>query len=341
MKQVRGRALALGVAAMLGAWGTGAQAITYNVTIVQFETGTEQFDGENTVGSVLGNVFSSNLPIPLTTSTANYTGMVGQGSLSPLNGAWTLSDGNGSDLSGTFQNLERFGNMPGMPLMRGTGTTTIGGGTGAFENASGSGTFEVFARDYFGDSGPAYQQVVVNRMQITLPDGPEQTDTRNVVVSVRVGVNDGNTMTGQNVGGPTSDDADPALPRLTNLLAQYEYAPPLPHQGRSESRNAAGDAQYWEFLTNESRPLTDYFWFAQGSAQMVSGEGFYAGYTADSEWMAFESWMTQLSPNLFTYSNVVIDRYTLAPIPEPETYALMLAGLAFVGFAARRRRLLR
>ncbi len=27
-----------------------------------------------------------------------------------------------------------------------------------------------------------------------------------------------------------------------------------------------------------------------------------------------------------------------APIPEPETYALMLAGLAVVGFVARRRR---
>jgi hypothetical protein len=30
--------------------------------------------------------------------------------------------------------------------------------------------------------------------------------------------------------------------------------------------------------------------------------------------------------------------YSLAPVPEPETYALMLAGLALIGFMARRRR---
>ena len=29
---------------------------------------------------------------------------------------------------------------------------------------------------------------------------------------------------------------------------------------------------------------------------------------------------------------------TAAPVPEPETYALMLAGLGAVGFAARRRK---
>jgi len=30
--------------------------------------------------------------------------------------------------------------------------------------------------------------------------------------------------------------------------------------------------------------------------------------------------------------------YSLAPVPEPETYALMLAGLGLVGFMARRRK---
>jgi hypothetical protein len=34
----------------------------------------------------------------------------------------------------------------------------------------------------------------------------------------------------------------------------------------------------------------------------------------------------------------IVARVSVSPIPEPSTYALMLARLAAVGFAARRRR---
>jgi len=44
----------------------------------------------------------------------------------------------------------------------------------------------------------------------------------------------------------------------------------------------------------------------------------------------FESW-----PNL---NRISTDGVSVSPVPEPETYALMLAGLAVVGAAARRRK---
>ena len=40
------------------------------------------------------------------------------------------------------------------------------------------------------------------------------------------------------------------------------------------------------------------------------------------------------SGNGWSHSSI----YTAAPVPEPQTYALMLAGLGLVGFAARRRK---
>ena len=36
-------------------------------------------------------------------------------------------------------------------------------------------------------------------------------------------------------------------------------------------------------------------------------------------------------------AGIALDNITITPVPEPETYALMLAGLGLVGFAARRR----
>jgi hypothetical protein len=345
-----GRGLALGIAAAMGVWSLQAEAITYNVTIVQFETGIETFDfnTQATVGEVTGVVKSSNLPLALTTSSASYLGSAPQSFFTGINGTWTLSDGAGNSLSGDFTNLQRGGNTLGMPLIRGTGGTSITGGVGVFDQASGGGSFEVFARDYYDYdlNTQVYQQVVVNRLQITLPSGPEQTDTRYVGVSVRLGVNDTTTQTGQNIGGPTTDDAPASLPDLTQVRSEYEYGLPVAlHNGQSFARNSAGDGLDWAYQfpngsSIESTNPGEFYWFeSYGTAQIVQGHGAYAGYTGESEWQAFESWMLMIAPDKTTYSNVVIDRYTLsAPVPEPETYALMFVGLAVLGLAARRRR---
>ena len=42
-------------------------------------------------------------------------------------------------------------------------------------------------------------------------------------------------------------------------------------------------------------------------------------------------------PGVFANGNFVVTEFTVAVVPEPETYALMLAGLGVLGFAARRR----
>lgn len=44
------------------------------------------------------------------------------------------------------------------------------------------------------------------------------------------------------------------------------------------------------------------------------------------------------NPNDFAIGTVLLDTTATAPVPEPETYALMLAGLGVLGAVARRRR---
>jgi hypothetical protein len=48
--------------------------------------------------------------------------------------------------------------------------------------------------------------------------------------------------------------------------------------------------------------------------------------------------MGPVSDNVFSYSVVTVDRYVIAPIPEPQTCAMLLAGLAGIAFMLNRRR---
>lgn len=74
------------------------------------------------------------------------------------------------------------------------------------------------------------------------------------------------------------------------------------------------------------------FGFSPGSSFEIEGElvNIFNFHTALVEGMPIE--------NAFIYMTVTSLTLQAAPIPEPETYALLLAGLGLVGFAARRRR---
>ena len=80
---------------------------------------------------------------------------------------------------------------------------------------------------------------------------------------------------------------------------------------------------------------------------IVGGNGFsnFVGFTTDSGSITSLSIAAEL-PNT-AGASVTVDNFTLganaallppAPIPEPETYAMMLAGLGLTGFVARRRK---
>ena len=83
--------------------------------------------------------------------------------------------------------------------------------------------------------------------------------------------------------------------------------------------------------------------FQQFSFNVVGSEDGFMGWGFDNltfELSApFDHFQTQcfcqIDPQI---SLIAIDEVFISPIPEPETYALMLAGLAVVGAAAKRRR---
>ena len=50
------------------------------------------------------------------------------------------------------------------------------------------------------------------------------------------------------------------------------------------------------------------------------------------------SWWDNAGDTRFPEGTYAQDQLYLAPVPEPETYAMLLAGLGLIGFVAKRRR---
>ncbi len=313
-------------AAFLGVcWCGQAAAAVYNVVIVEVARGKEFFSEGTLQGYIDGSVSTTNLPGAVS-SRVDYT----QGP-EGYTGTWRMSAGGSDAISGVFATPGRtFSNG----LGRSTGTITINGGEGAFLNASGGGTFEAFTRDAwdFVLEEPYYAQITITRLQFEAAGGPDQVDFRGVSVSARVGYDEANGH-GANTGVATSDSNPIELP---NVRSEWFSGA----GGESYATDGLGNSAHWIYTTDPgSGFLDDVLYKSFGDATLVDGTGKFAGYTGGSTWEAYSVGMGPIAEGVWMHSAVTIDRYTIsAPIPEPQTYALMAVGLAFASFAVVRRR---
>jgi hypothetical protein len=254
---------------------------------------------------------SSNLPIALQTGTVDYSFGAAANAGSLASGTWAM--GNGIDsLTGNHESeLNEQVNVLGTPFVRYTGHRSVTGGEGYFAGATGSGTVESYL--YYFNTGNsdtfAYQGIQIARMSVTVEtDTPVvQTDTRGVSVLVKNGDENGTTLTGTNFGYYTS--ASPSLA-------------PMP-------------------ITNEAsytfNHLGSIFTLATGQATVTGATGIFDGARSVTDYESYAVGTTPPgSPGLQgTYSAIIINR--VAPVPEPQTYAMLLAGLGLLGAMVRRR----
>jgi hypothetical protein len=94
--------------------------------------------------------------------------------------------------------------------------------------------------------------------------------------------------------------------------------------------NASGQIDWWNIQLRDEPSTGNIRQIMTGSTAILSGQDSGVIQVSDPS-VQFDTGWINSSPGSWTFT-------TAAPIPEPETYAMMMAGLGLLGFLARRRR---
>lgn len=146
------------------------------------------------------------------------------------------------------------------------------------------------------------------------------------------------------------------------LISGSAFATPLAPTNLGALDNTFASV-FGQTSSTEAVLLQDFYMFTLANPGTVSGSIFSSGYAITAVTLINSASVTIASdttPNNFSFGGLTAGSYKLsflgmtstpqtsfyggsvgavtAPVPEPETYALMLAGLGVVGFMASRRR---
>ena len=114
------------------------------------------------------------------------------------------------------------------------------------------------------------------------------------------------------------------------------YSEPFPHPTVSNTVSVLSPTEVEFSFNNDTLGITlSMLHLTLASAPIATGPGTIAisGFNNTNDYSFFE-----IAPGT-VYTNNITGGFITAAIPEPETYAMLLAGLGLLGWQARRRKL--
>ncbi|OYY62346.1 MAG: hypothetical protein B7Y51_08700 [Burkholderiales bacterium 28-67-8] len=102
-----------------------------------------------------------------------------------------------------------------------------------------------------------------------------------------------------------------------------------------------GSPDTYNFLTIHTDGASDGLVFDSTNTDLINLGFIFNGWNSHSHYVGFQATNELITGFEFysdQYNAFEVTNFSTSPIPEPETYALMLAGLGVVGFMARRRK---